>query len=59
MITDDVEVELQTRRHPQLCRAMPGTLTVATKAVLLPGDAVLRAAVDAWLRQQLARGEPA
>lgn len=59
MITDDVEVELQTRRHPDLCRTMPGTLTRAHKAVLMPRDRALRAVIDGWLRQQLAAGVPA
>jgi cyclohexadienyl dehydratase len=39
MITDDAEVDLQTRRHPELCRPFAGTLTRADKAVLLPKDA--------------------
>ena len=59
MITDDVEVELQSRRLPGLCRTMPGTLTRTHKAVLLPRDRALQAVVDRWLRQQLAAGVPA
>ncbi len=49
MITDDVEVELQTHRKPALCRAYPGTLTRAWKAVFLVRDPPLKEAVDAWL----------
>jgi cyclohexadienyl dehydratase len=59
MITDDVEVELQTRRHRDLCRALPGTLTHADKAVLMPRDAQLIAAVNAWLAESIEAGEPA
>jgi cyclohexadienyl dehydratase len=59
MVTDDVEAELQARHHPQLCRTLPGTLTRAHKAVLMPRDAALEAAVDAWLQRQLDAGVPA
>ena len=59
MITDDVEVELQTRAHPDLCRALRGTLTHADKAVLLPRDDALVAAVNAWLGESIKAGEPA
>ncbi len=59
MITDDVEVELQTRRHPDLCRALPGTLTHADKAVLLPRDAAFEARIDALLAPEIAAGAPA
>jgi len=59
MVTDDVEAELQSRRHPQLCRTLPGTLSRADKAVLMPRDAALKAAVDAWLQRQLEAGLPA
>ena len=59
MITDDTEVELQTRRHPDLCRSFPGTLTRGVKAVLMPKDAALLAAVNEWLRGEIAAGVPA
>jgi cyclohexadienyl dehydratase len=60
MITDDVEVELQTHRHPELCRAMKGTLTHADKAVLLPrGDTQLAAEVNAWLTSAVEDSIPA
>jgi cyclohexadienyl dehydratase len=58
MITDDVEVQWQTRRHTDLCRAMAGTLTRADKAVLMPRDAPLIAAVNHWLSAQIEAGEP-
>jgi len=59
MITDDVEVELQRRRHPDLCRAMPGTLTHSDKALLMPRDPALVSAINAWLTDSINAGEPA
>jgi len=59
MITDDVEAELQTRVHPGLCRSIPGTLTHEDKAVLMLRQPALVAAVDDWLRGQIATGRPA
>jgi cyclohexadienyl dehydratase len=58
MITDDVEIELQTRRHPDLCRTTPALLTHSEKVILLARDEPLRAAVDAWLRRALAAQLP-
>lgn len=59
MITDDTEAELQVHRHSDLCRALPGTLTHAEKAILMPKDPALVAAVDGWLKEAIAAGEPA
>ena len=59
MITDDAEVELQTQRHPDLCRAYSGTLTHADKAILMPKDPPFIAAVNEWLNAEIAAGEPA
>ena len=59
MITDDVEAELQSHNHPGLCRAFPGTLTHADKAILMPRDPELVQAVNDWLTPAIAAGEPA
>jgi len=59
MITDDVEVELQVHRHPELCRALRGTLTHADKVILMSRDPALTATVNDWLHEELAAGVPA
>jgi cyclohexadienyl dehydratase len=56
MITDALEVELQTRRHKELCRTMSGTLSNSAKAVLLPRGSALTKNVDQWLQAEVARG---
>jgi len=59
MITDDTEADLQTHRHPELCRALAGTLTHADKAILMRKDAALVGEVNGWLKEAIAAGEPA
>ena len=59
MITDDVEAELQTHHHAGWCRTLPGTLTHADKAILMPRDPDLVKAVNDWLASAIAAGEPA
>lgn len=58
MITDATEARLQQRLHPQLCVAHPDApFESVDKAYLLPRDSVLKPLVDAWLAQQIARGD--
>ena len=58
MITDDIEAELQSRRHSELCRTSPGTLTEGDKHVLVARDDRLLAAVNSWLAAATAAGLP-
>lgn len=58
MITDAIEVRLQSALHPELCASMPGrTLTFQQKAFLLPRDPVWKAYIDTWLSQRIGEGE--
>jgi cyclohexadienyl dehydratase len=57
MITDGLEVRLQTRLHPELASTMAEPFTRAGKAILLPLGSELTARVDAWLVPQIDRGQ--
>jgi len=57
MITDAIEVTLQTNRQQELCPAMPGkTLTYQEKAILMQQDPILLNYVNLWLDLRLADG---
>jgi cyclohexadienyl dehydratase len=56
MITDRIEVSLQSARNPELCSSMTRNLTTQDKGFLMPKDAALKAYVDLWLEQRLADG---
>ncbi|MBQ75639.1 MAG: chorismate mutase AroQ, gamma subclass [Gammaproteobacteria bacterium] len=57
MITDEIEVKLQSARHAELCPTMPGkTLTYQEKGYLMPQDQQLKEYVDLWLALRLGDG---
>jgi cyclohexadienyl dehydratase len=53
MVTDDVEVALQTKLHPQLCRTTRELFAPADKAWLVQPDEQLLREVDAWMSREL------
>lgn len=58
MITDAIEVQLQSNKFPALCASMPGeTLTRLQKAFLMPQDIHLKEYVDNWLLRIEAEGK--
>jgi cyclohexadienyl dehydratase len=57
MITDGIEVRLQSQRHPELAATMAEPFTRAGKAILLPAGSDLTAEVNAWLVPQVTRGQ--
>ena len=57
MITDGIEVRLQTERHTELAATMAEPFTRAGKAILLPLNSELTTRVDAWLVPQINRGQ--
>jgi len=56
MITDRVEIELQTVANPELCATPGGPFSYQQKAYLMPRDEPWRAFVDTWLELALADG---
>ena len=58
MVTDDVEVALQTRLHPALCRATPLLFEPSAKAVLMAKDPTFEALATAWMERELRAGVP-
>tara|TARA_R110002072_G_scaffold1598_3_gene13553 strand:+ start:10539 stop:11693 length:1155 start_codon:yes stop_codon:yes gene_type:complete len=57
MVTDAIEVQLQSALHPELCAATPDkTFTFQQKAFLLPRDQVWKQFVDSWLTQRQGEG---
>ena len=58
MITDNIEVKLQQRLHPELCATMPEKLlTYSEKGYLLPQDIALKEYLDGWLQQVKRNGK--
>ena len=57
MITDKIEVALQSRRHPKLCGLRnEKTFTYQEKGYLIPKEAELLKKVNSWLRKNKANG---
>ena len=59
MITDGIEVKLQSSRHPGLCATRAEPFTRSEKAWMFPRDAELTSEVTGWLRPRVASGEVA
>ena len=57
MITDKVEVDLQSKLHPTLCGSMPDmTLTHQEKGYMVPKGPRLKLAVNQWLQKTRSQG---
>ncbi len=57
MITDEIEVRLQSNINDELCAAMPDqTLTFQEKGYLLPQNQTWKNYVDTWLKQRTGDG---
>lgn len=56
MITDRIEVQLQTALHPALCSSMKDNLSYQEKAYLMPADPALTNAVNQWLEGAKTQG---
>lgn len=57
MITDKIEVQLQTALHPELCGSDSEPFTYQEKGYWLPREARLKASVDGWLMTIRQSGE--
>lgn len=57
MITDGIEVKLQSSRHPGLCGTRAEPFTRSEKAWMFPLGAELTSEVAGWLRPRVASGE--
>ncbi len=58
MITDSVEVLLQSKLDPSLCPTMPGnTFDKFEKAYLIPRDLIWLEYVNAWLEKHVFDGK--
>ena len=52
MITDKIEVDFQSARHPELCGlATDTTFTYQEKGYMIPREPELLAAINSWLEQ--------
>ena len=58
MFTDETEVALATRQHPQLCRLLSDAFEPADKGFLMPKTGDWPTVVDPWLQRELAAGTP-
>ncbi len=59
MVSDDVEVALQTKLHPELCRSTKELFAPADKAWLVQPDEQLQRELDAWWTRELSSARPA
>ncbi|MBV1879603.1 MAG: gamma subclass chorismate mutase AroQ [Pseudomonadales bacterium] len=58
MITDQIEVQLQTAKHPALCAALPNrNFTFSEKGYLLPPDETWKNYIDLWLDLRIKQGK--
>ena len=60
MITDRIEVQLQSKKHPRLCASMPErNLTYSAKVFFMNRDFIWKEYVDAWLEITIKDGRMA
>ena len=58
MFTDEVDAKVRVRRYPDLCYTLADSPMRDPKAILMPGAPDLVAAVDDWVLESVAAGEP-